>query len=161
MYHGISAENESKQHDWSKSGQYSPELYYLIHFNFSYFSSHTNVNKYVPTHLGKGALHIRRPPPKQISSGAPSRRYPELQEKVKVSPMPKLYPFLRPNRGIPGSSHGSRVYSVGEKWSSVNNSDYTNQNYNWSTQFEYFRPLISAFMSEWCASVKCVKYALC
>lgn len=46
--------------------------------------------KHVPTHLGKGALHILRPPPRQINSGEPSRRYPILQEKDKVSPTPKL-----------------------------------------------------------------------
>lgn len=77
--------------------------------------------------------------------------------------MPKLYPFLRPNRGIPGSSHGSRVYSDEEE-SSVNISDCshnTNENYNWSTQFQYIRALISALMSEWCVSVKYVKYVFC
>lgn len=57
--------------------------------------------------------------------------------------MPKLYPFLRPNRGIPGSSHGSRVYSDEEE-SSVNISDClhnTNENYNWSTQFQYIKKI--------------------
>lgn len=99
----------------SKHCKYSPEFINLIEsdVNCSYSSPLNKMN--IPTHLGKGALHIRRPPPRHISSGAPSRRYPKLQENVKVSPMPKLYPFLRPNRGIPGSSHGSRVYSTEDK----------------------------------------------
>lgn len=45
LYHGIRAKNHSKQSDWSKSGQHSPELYYLIHFNFNNVLPHTTVNK--------------------------------------------------------------------------------------------------------------------
>lgn len=66
---------------------------------------------HVPTHLGRGALHTRRPPPRQIISEAPSKRYPDEQENVRVSPTPKLNPILLPNCGIPGSSQGSRLYS--------------------------------------------------
>lgn len=66
---------------------------------------------HLPTHLGRGALHTRRPPPRQIISEVPSKRYPDEQEYVRVSPTPKLNPTLLPNCGIPGSSQGSRLYS--------------------------------------------------
>lgn len=52
---------------------------------------------HVPTHLGRGALHTLRPPPRQMISEAPSKRYPEEQEKVRVSPTSKLNPILLPN----------------------------------------------------------------
>lgn len=54
----------------------SIQLSYIIWFTLisTIVLPHTNVNKYIPTHLGKGELHIRRPPPRQISSGAPSKR---------------------------------------------------------------------------------------
>lgn len=66
---------------------------------------------HLPTHLGRGALHTLRPPPRQIISEAPSKRYPDEQENVRISPTPKLNPILSPNCGIPGSSQGSRLYS--------------------------------------------------
>lgn len=67
---------------------------------------------HLPTHLGRGALHTRRPPPRQVSVEAPSRRYPAKQEKVSASPTPKRKPILRLKAGTPGSSHGSRSYSA-------------------------------------------------
>lgn len=70
---------------------------------------------HVPTHLGRGALQTRRPPPRQIISEVPSKRYPDEHENVKVSPTPKLNPILFPNWGVPGSSQGSRLYSEREK----------------------------------------------
>lgn len=74
---------------------------------------------HVPTHLGRGALHTRRPPPRQIISEAPSKRYPDEQENVRVSPTPKLNPILLPNCGIPGSSQGSRLYSESKRASQL------------------------------------------
>ena len=70
---------------------------------------------HVPTHLGRGALHTRRPPPRQIISEDPSKRYPDEQENVRISPTPKLNPILLPNCGIPGSSQGSRLYSENKR----------------------------------------------
>lgn len=66
---------------------------------------------HVPTHLGRGALHMRRPPPRHEISRDPCSRYPGSQENVRVSPMPNLPPLCLPNWGTPGSSHGSRSYS--------------------------------------------------
>lgn len=43
---------------------------------------------HLPTHLGRGALHTRRPPPRHVSLVAPSKRYPGKQEKVSESPTP-------------------------------------------------------------------------
>jgi len=74
---------------------------------------------HVPTHLGRGALHTRRPPPRQIISEAPSKRYPDEQENVSVSPTPKFNPILLPNCGIPGSSQGSRLYSRNKRASQL------------------------------------------
>lgn len=74
---------------------------------------------HVPTHLGRGALHTRRPPPRQIISEAPSKRYPDEQENVRISPTPKLNPILLPNCGIPGSSQGSRLYSENKRASQL------------------------------------------
>lgn len=74
---------------------------------------------HVPTHLGRGALHTLRPPPRQIISEAPSKRYPDEQENVRISPTPKLNPILSPNCGIPGSSQGSRLYSENKRASQI------------------------------------------
>jgi len=70
---------------------------------------------HLPTHLGRGALHTRRPPPRQVSLLAPSRRYPGKQEKIKESPTPKWKPTRLLKAGTPGSSHGSRSYSTDNK----------------------------------------------
>ncbi|TNN24837.1 hypothetical protein EYF80_065038 [Liparis tanakae] len=69
---------------------------------------------HVPTHLGRGALHMRRPPPRHAICLAPCRRYPALQVNASESPMPKLEPVWRPNGGEPGFWHGSRSYSGDE-----------------------------------------------
>jgi hypothetical protein len=73
---------------------------------------------HLPTHLGRGALHTRRPPPRQVSLVAPSKRYPWKQVKARVSPTPNWNPILRLKAGTPGSSQGSRSYS-GNKRDSV------------------------------------------
>lgn len=70
---------------------------------------------HLPTHLGRGALHTRRPPPRHVSLAAPSRRYPGKQANVSVSPTPKRKPNLRLKAGTPGSSQGSRSYSGAEE----------------------------------------------
>ena len=66
---------------------------------------------HLPTHLGRGALHTRRPPPRHVSLVAPSKRYPGKQENVSESPTPKWKPILLLKAGTPGSSQGSRSYS--------------------------------------------------
>lgn len=78
---------------------------------------------HLPTHLGRGALHTRRPPPRQVSLLAPSRRYPGKQEKIKGSPTPKWKPIRLLKAGTPGSSHGSRSYSENNKTSYLNKWD--------------------------------------
>lgn len=70
---------------------------------------------HLPTHLGRAALHTRRPPPRHVSFAAPSRRYPGKQANVSVSPTPKRKPNLRLKAGTPGSSQGSRSYSGAEE----------------------------------------------
>lgn len=82
---------------------------------------------HLPTHLGRGALHTRRPPPRQVSLLAPSKRYPGKQEKIKESPTPNWKPIRLLKAGTPGSSHGSRSYSVDNK------TDYMNKRDKFST----------------------------
>lgn len=56
--------------------------------------SKMKAHDHLPTHLGRGELHTRRLPPRQVMRDAPSSRYPGKQEKVRTSPTPNCRPFL-------------------------------------------------------------------
>lgn len=56
---------------------------------YSHWMNEMKACDHLPTHLGRRALHTRRPPPRHVSWLAPSKRYPGKQENVRESPTPK------------------------------------------------------------------------
>lgn len=102
---------------------------------------------HLPTHLGRGVLHTFLPPPKQESLLDPSNRYPGKQENVRESPTPKWNPILLLKAGTPGSSQGSRSYSVQSKTITLFKS--TIESANIFNQFIYIFIQIQASKNKW------------